>query len=137
MVNQLKVAKVLSIQALHAQGWSQRRIARELGIHRETVARHLGQASKPAKAPIGSADGEVDSKPAKAPPGSGDGEALSKPATASSCRPMAFCPAQNCRPAAANCVYTTDASVIDRFRPPRACTCARRYLFRSARACCW
>ena len=36
MANQLKVAKVLSIQTLHAQGWSQRRIARELGIDRET-----------------------------------------------------------------------------------------------------
>ncbi len=41
MVNQLKVANVLSIKALHAQGWSRRRIARELGINRETVARHL------------------------------------------------------------------------------------------------
>ena len=66
MANELKVAKVLSIQALHAQGWSQRRIARELGIHRETVARYLKEASKPAKTPTGS----DTSKPAKAPPGS-------------------------------------------------------------------
>ncbi len=78
MANQLKVAKVLSIQALHAQGWSQRRIARELGIHRETVARHLGEASKPATAPSGPAD----SKPATAPPGSVDGLELSKPVKA-------------------------------------------------------
>jgi transposase len=82
MANQLKVAKVLSIQALHTRGWSQRRIARELGIHRETVARHLGQASKPATAPTGSAEGEEVSKPATAPPGSGDGEDFSKPAKA-------------------------------------------------------
>ncbi len=45
MANQLKVAKVFSIQALHARGWSQRRIARELGVHRSTVARHLKEGS--------------------------------------------------------------------------------------------
>ena len=39
MANRLKMAKVHSIQTLHARGWSQRRIARELGVHRETVAR--------------------------------------------------------------------------------------------------
>src|SRR5210317_1810590 len=66
MANELKVAKVLSIKALHAQGWSQRRIARELGVNRETVARELKRGSKPAKAPTGSGD----SKPAKAPTGS-------------------------------------------------------------------
>lgn len=84
MANELKVAKVLSIKTLHAQGWSQRRIARELGIDRETVARHLkemwsadvpasGSAdSKPAKAPTGSEAVENEPKPAKAPPGSQD-----------------------------------------------------------------
>ncbi len=41
MANRLKVAKVLSIQQLHDQGWSQRRIARELGISRDAVLRHL------------------------------------------------------------------------------------------------
>ena len=41
MANQLKMAKVHSIQTLHACGWSQRRIARELGVHRETVARYV------------------------------------------------------------------------------------------------
>ena len=74
------MAKVLSIKALHAQGWSQRQIARELGINRETVARHLKQSSKPAKAPTGSAD----AKPAtdkKAPPGSENALPDSKPAT--------------------------------------------------------
>ena len=80
MANDLKVAKVLSIQALHAQGWSQRRIARELGIDRETVARHLQRGSKPAKAPTGA----EDAKPAtaeKAPTGSADPVLHSKPAT--------------------------------------------------------
>ncbi len=41
MANQLKAVKVLSIRALYAQGWSQRRIARELGVSRDAVARHL------------------------------------------------------------------------------------------------
>ena len=41
MANRLKMAKIHSIQTLHARGWSQRRIARELGIHRETVARYV------------------------------------------------------------------------------------------------
>lgn len=41
MANVLKMAKVHSIQTLHARGWSQRRIARELGVHRETVARYV------------------------------------------------------------------------------------------------
>ncbi len=66
MAHHLKVAKVLSIQTLRAQGWSQRRIARELGIDRETVARHLKAAADPAAAPLES----PDSKPAKAPTGS-------------------------------------------------------------------
>ncbi len=72
MSNHLKVAIVLSIQALHAQGWSQRRIARELGISRHSVSRHL------------KATGEVDSKcatSAKAPAGSDSNEADSKCAT--------------------------------------------------------
>ena len=66
MANQLKVAKVLSIQTLHEQGWSQRRIASELGVSRHSVAKYLRERSKPTKAPIGS----DDSKQAKAPIGS-------------------------------------------------------------------
>ena len=62
MANQLMVAKVLSIKALHARGWSQRRIARELGINRESVARHLNVGSKPAKAPTGSEAEQEDQK---------------------------------------------------------------------------
>ena len=73
MANQLSVAKVHSILTLHERGWSQRRIARELGINRETVARYVRQAqtsdSKPAmNAPPGS------SPPETGPPGA-------KPAT--------------------------------------------------------
>lgn len=71
MANHLKVAKVLSIQTLHDQGWSQRRIARELGVSRESVAKYLRENSKPAKAPPGSGEETEGSKPAKAPTGSG------------------------------------------------------------------
>jgi transposase len=66
MANQLKMAQVNAIQILRDQNWSQRRIARELGIHRDTVARYLrltregplpdppGFPSKPAKVITGS-----------------------------------------------------------------------------------
>ena len=58
MANLLKMAVSETIRTLHHRGWSQRRIADELGINRETVARHLRRADPP-------------SKPANAPPGSG------------------------------------------------------------------
>jgi transposase len=57
MANVLKMAKIQSIQQLHAAGWSQRRIARELEIDRGTVARHLRPPPphpKPAILPAGS-----------------------------------------------------------------------------------
>ena len=54
-MNQLNVSLQHSITTLAAHGWSHRRIARELGIHRETVGRHLRLAgSKPAKVLTGS-----------------------------------------------------------------------------------
>jgi DNA-binding NarL/FixJ family response regulator len=40
-MNQLNVSLQHSIMTLAAHGWSHRRIARELDIHRETVGRHL------------------------------------------------------------------------------------------------
>ena len=53
-MNELNVSLQHSILTLAANGWSQRRIARELAIHRETVGRHLRLAtSKPAKVPAG------------------------------------------------------------------------------------
>ena len=66
MANRLKVAKVVSISALRERGWSQRRIARELGIDRATVALHLASEAKAAKAAAGS----DNSNTAKAPTGS-------------------------------------------------------------------
>ena len=73
MSNQLKMAEVQSIVALFLQGWSQRRIARELAVDRETVARHVRlAAAKPATAPTGSDVAGIVvevSNPATAPTG--------------------------------------------------------------------
>lgn len=69
-MNTLSVSLQHSIITLATNGWSQRRIARELGIHRETVGRHLRREdSKPAKVPTGSA-AQSESKPAILPAGS-------------------------------------------------------------------
>ena len=57
MANVLTMAKIQSIQQLHAAGWSQRRIAHELDIDRGTVARYLQSSPpdpKPAIPPAGS-----------------------------------------------------------------------------------
>ncbi len=87
MANRLSVAKFHSILTLHERGWSRRRIARELGIHRETVGEHVRRArasvSKPAKAPTGSdgaappvaAGGEACGGACGRPPGRMEGEA--------------------------------------------------------------
>jgi transposase len=85
MANHLRMALVETILTLCQRGWSQRRIAAHLGIDRETVARHLKRAadsSKPATAPIGSAEAVDSSKPATAPIGSDNASESSKPATA-------------------------------------------------------
>ena len=73
MSNRLKVAMIDVILSLHRKGWSQRRIATELDINRETVARYLKRAiaaAKPAIAPSGPDSPESAPKPAIAPPGS-------------------------------------------------------------------
>jgi transposase len=84
MANQLKMAKVQTIHTLHQQGWSQRRIAKELGIDRATVARYVGTGSGPAagsavqnqpQAPPGS---EAENQP-QAPPGSAASRSTCEP----------------------------------------------------------
>jgi transposase len=76
MANHLTMALSDTIHTLRRRGWSARRIARELGIDRATVARHLQTPppeAKPAIAPPGSADAPTAPKPAIAPSGSGHG----------------------------------------------------------------
>jgi transposase len=98
MSNLLKVAMIDPILSLHRRRWSQRAIARELGIDRQTVARYIKRAEsapKPANAPTGSdVPGEApkpanaltgsdalgeESKPANAPTGSMDQESVPWP----------------------------------------------------------
>lgn len=63
-MNELNVNLQHSILVLSANGWSRRRIARELGINRETVGRYLRLAqSNPAISTLGS-EPDPDSKPA-------------------------------------------------------------------------
>ncbi len=45
MANQLSMAIQETILSLHRQGWSKRRIARELGLHRDTVRRCVNSAA--------------------------------------------------------------------------------------------
>lgn len=90
MANRLKMAEVTTIEALRAQGWSARRIARELDLHRDTVRRylHLAEArSKPAHAPTGS--GPPESAHAPHGPGAASAVDRSKPAIAPTGSPVA------------------------------------------------
>lgn len=85
MANQLKMALIETILTLRQRGWSLRRIGRELGVNRETVARHLQRAhqqSKPANAPLGSAPEADGAKPANAPLGSGPDSSDASPGLA-------------------------------------------------------
>jgi transposase len=78
MANRLKMATSQAVIALHRQGWSHRRIARELGIHRETVARYVmlggSEEAKPATNPPPGSDQPEPAlpagRPANPPPGS-------------------------------------------------------------------
>jgi transposase len=87
MANRLKMADIQAILSLKARGWSNRRIASELGVDRETVARYVklaielataaqrqpadqkpGPIPNPANALPGKTSG-ISPDPAKAPPG--------------------------------------------------------------------
>jgi transposase len=82
MANVLKVTIQTTICTLADQGWSQRRIARELQIHRETVGRYLRERAKPAisiPGSEGSGARDQEAKPAISISGS-NGREDSKPA---------------------------------------------------------
>jgi len=71
MSNVLKVSLQTTIHSLHDRGWSRRRIARELGIDRETVGRYLRLAKPAISTPGVEGVGEV--KPAISTSGKGVG----------------------------------------------------------------
>src|SRR5260370_20856298 len=71
MSNVLKVSLQTTIHSLHDRGWSRRRIARELGIDRETVGGYLRLAKPAISTPGVEGVGEV--KPAISTPGKGVG----------------------------------------------------------------
>ena len=75
MPNQLKMSKIQSILALRQQGWPFTRIARELGIHRQTVADYVREHSKSTEAPTGS----EESKSTEAPTGPADSKSTEAP----------------------------------------------------------
>jgi transposase len=94
MSNVLKVSLQETIHSLADRGWSQRRIAGELGINRETVGRYLRVAkeSKPAISTTGSKGGSA-SKPAILTLGveekAGAKPAISTTGRKSQCEPLA------------------------------------------------
>jgi transposase len=63
-MNQLKVNQRHSIVSLHEQGWSKRRIARELALDRATVRKYLAEAAAKSPTPH---TGSVASVEAKSP----------------------------------------------------------------------
>jgi transposase len=73
MANQLKMAMANAILTLQQRGWSQRRIARELGIDRETVARYVSLPDADPKPATNAPTGSECPEPANAPIGS-DGQ---------------------------------------------------------------
>jgi transposase len=95
MSNVLTVSLQATIYSLHDRGWSRRRIARELGIDRETVGRYLLLA-KPAISTAG-VEGTGEAKPAISTAGAEEaGEAKPAISTAgkgigrkSQCEPLA------------------------------------------------
>lgn len=107
MANLLNVALIESILSLRAQSWSCRRIARELGVDRETVGKYVRErlgGQNPPNLPTGPAgpkpaslEGVPAPKPADRPIGSLAEPAPSKPASnqptgsagpASKCEPL-------------------------------------------------
>jgi len=80
MANRVKVAIASSIIVLRQQGWSFRKIAQTLGIHRETVSRYVRLH-------------EAESKPATNPPPGNGKDVASKPANppAGNCGPQSRC----------------------------------------------
>jgi hypothetical protein len=100
MANQLKMALIDTIQRLRQQNWSQRRIALELEIDRETVSRYLRLAEAPKPASV---EGALhDSKPATAEGALNDPAPPDTPTDLNDCTscttPSTPSPASQCAP---------------------------------------
>jgi transposase len=81
MANQLKMAKIQAILALRERGWSCRRIAKELGIYRETVSKYILEhkdAQNQPNLPTGSEDESAQNQP-NLPTGSKDESGQNRP----------------------------------------------------------
>ena len=76
-MNQLRLSQHQSILTLHKAGWSNRAIARELELNRETVSKYLRSEARPPSEVTG---GEEPPKPAIPTPGSLATDTDSKPA---------------------------------------------------------
>ena len=89
MANRIKMALAAAIIRLLGLGWSQRRVARELDVNRETVARYvrLAAEAKPAEVPAG-AEAPNPAKVPTGPEGAGGAKPAILPAGSySTCRP--------------------------------------------------
>ena len=75
-MNQIKVNQLQTIVSLRQQGWSKRRIARELGLDRKTVRRHLAAQAKSPGDPRTGSESQTSDSPA--PQASSDGVVESK-----------------------------------------------------------
>jgi transposase len=76
-MNRLTMAMIETIVSLHQRGWSNRRIARELGVDRDAVSRHVRRfraGAKAAKVITGSEADVTGSKAAKVITGSEAGQ---------------------------------------------------------------
>jgi IS30 family transposase len=88
MANQLKMAMVNAIWTLKQRGWSNRRIARELGIDRETVARYVHIWESDSKPATNAPTGSEGVKPAVNTPIGSIGKDTQKPGPESQCEPF-------------------------------------------------
>ena len=76
-MNQLNVNQQQIILTLRQQGWSTRRIARELGLDRATVRKYLAEADSKSPTPqAGSAESPPPKSPTNPQTGSSSGNAL-------------------------------------------------------------